>query len=501
MLDKVLRLIEQEKLIAPQDTVIAGVSGGADSVCLLLILMELKKRLCFSLKAVHVEHGIRGEESRSDAAFTGRLCEENQIPCEVYSVDVPSYAAEQGMGYEEAARMLRYECYRRAAHKECEGSGSKEQDVQTDSSENGGQKERHIHIALAHHAEDNAETILFQMVRGSGLDGLCGMLPKRELEEKIDIIRPLLKQTRGEIEDYLSERKQEYCIDSTNMDTEYSRNSIRHEVLPKLREINCQAVPHINQCAGLLRELKDYLDVQVTQAYEKSCVKKEHKLIVKKEILEAYPLIIQKEVIHRAICERAQSSKDIAAVHVEKVLQLLELQVGRKISLPYQLAALRSYEGILLGKENETVEKKQVWLSIGNEEMASFLDGKPHFFEVPGGRFRFQVREFTGRMQEISKKTCTKCLDYARIKDGLQIRNRQSGDYLMLDKEGHTKRLKEYFINEKIPSEARDEILLLAQDDHIIWVVGGRMSAGFMIEEHTKQILEVQYEGGNLNEN
>lgn len=478
MLDEVLRFIEQEKLIAPQDTVIAGVSGGADSVCLLLVLIEIRKKLPFLLKAVHVEHGIRGEESRKDAAFTKRFCEEQEIPCEVYTVDVPTYAAEHGMGFEEAARIMRYECYRRAA-----------------------QKESAIHIALAHHAEDNAETILFQMVRGSGLDGLCGMQPKRELEGKISIIRPLLKQTRGEIENYLSERKQAYCVDSTNMDTEYSRNSIRHEVLPKLKEINRQAVPHINQCAELLRDMRDYLDVQVMQAYEMSCAKKEKRLEVKKEALKTYPLIIQKEVLHKAICEMAQSAKDITAVHVEKALYLFEQQVGRKISLPYQLIVQRSYEGIVFFKTEEEVPVKQVHIVIEKEEMESFLDGEPHFYDVPEGRFRFQVREFTGTNQEISKKTCTKCLDYDKIKGSLQIRNRQSGDYLTLDKEGHTKRLKEYFINEKIPSEARDSILLLTKEAHVIWVVGGRISAEFKIEEYTKRVLEVQYEGGNPNEN
>lgn len=522
MLNEVLRFIKQEKLIAPQDTVIAGVSGGADSVCLLLVLMEIRKSMPFSLKAVHVEHGIRGEESKKDADFTKRLCEANGISCEVYPVDVPLYAEEKGLGMEEAARILRYRCYREAACKvgSLQLSGNEEYGLKHHAKEQM-QNVGKIHIALAHHAEDNAETILFQMVRGSGLDGLCGILPKREFDENIDIIRPLLKQTRGNIENFLRERKQEYCVDSTNMDTEYSRNQIRHEIIPTLKEINRQAVTHINQCAEILRDMKDYLDVQVAKAYEQSCVmqsnamknsadqsgtnqnvaKENGRLQVKWEHLKEYPLIIQKEVIHKAICEVAQSAKDITAVHVEHTLHLLTQQVGKRISLPYQMMAERNYAGIAILKKNEQTGTEAVQISIEKEKLESFLDGQPHFFDVPGGKFCFQVRDFTGKMQEISKKTYTKCLDYDKIKGDLQIRNRQSGDYLTLDTEGHTKRLKEYFINEKIPSEDRDRIFLLTQESHVIWVVGGRISAEFKIKENTKRILEVQFEGGNDNEN
>lgn len=502
MLDEVLRLVEQEELIAPQDSVIAGVSGGADSVCLLLILMEIRKKLPFSLKVVHIEHGIRGEESRNDAEFTRKLCEKNSISFELYPVDVPAYAARQGLGLEEAARILRYQSYSKAAHKEITTAACTETDLQCETERmcRKAEKSRKVHIALAHHAEDNAETILFQMVRGSGLDGLCGMLPKREFEEQIDIIRPLLKVTRGQIEQYLQEKKQEYCVDSTNKDTEYSRNNIRHGVIPKLREINKQAVPHINQSAELLRELKEYLDRQVNFAYEKSSTLKSNGLQIKWESLKEFPLIIQKEVIHKAICEMAASAKDIAAVHVENTIQLASQQVGRRISLPYQLYAKRNYDGILLFKEKENEETENVQISLGKEELEKFLDKEPYFYEVPGGKIRFQVLDFTGKKQEISKKTYTKCLDYDKIKGSLQIRNRQSGDYLTLDAKGHTKRLKEYFINEKIPAEQRDNILLLAQGAHIVWVIGGRISAEFKIEENTERILEVQFEGGNRSE-
>ena len=238
MLRKVLQYCRREKLIENGDYVLVGVSGGADSVCLLHVLKALQNEIGFFLEVVHVEHGIRGIESENDAAFVVRLCEELEIPMQLFFVDAVTYAKEQKMGLEEAARILRYDAYAQAAE-------------QTLSSR--------VKVALAHHADDNAETVLFQMVRGSGIDGMSGMRPMRELMPGVSVVRPLLTVTRAEIEEYLKEEGQEYCVDSTNADTSYSRNKIRCHIFPMLEEVNARAVTHINQSAMLLRELGDYL--------------------------------------------------------------------------------------------------------------------------------------------------------------------------------------------------------------------------------------------------
>ena len=174
MTEDVLNWIKKEKLMTEGDTVIVGLSGGADSVALLLVLLELRQRIGYTLLAIHVEHGIRGEESRKDAAFVEELCRQKNIPCRICPVNVPDYAATEGIGVEEAARILRYECYQKAAE-ELKQSGA-----------------GRVSIALAHHANDNAETVLFQMARGSGVHGMCGMHPKRVLGDDILIVRPLL---------------------------------------------------------------------------------------------------------------------------------------------------------------------------------------------------------------------------------------------------------------------------------------------------------------------
>ena len=247
MTNELLNEWKKEKIVEDGDIVLAGVSGGADSVCLLLMLEQLQKKTDFLLEAVHVEHGIRGEESRKDAAFVKNLCQDHGIRCHIFSVEVPVFAEKHGLGLEEAARILRYECYKKAAE-----SVKKEF------------PEKKIRLALAHHAEDNAETVLFQMVRGSGLDGLCGMSRRRD-EGIYELIRPLLAQPREEIEAFLKECGQSYCTDETNLDTEYSRNRIRHQVLP-----DTAALDHMDIYMRPLDEALEAIDeTEVTQIIEK----------------------------------------------------------------------------------------------------------------------------------------------------------------------------------------------------------------------------------------
>ena len=237
MQNKVQRKLEELNIGSAneKELLIAAVSGGADSVCLLLVLNELKDRMNFELETIHVEHGIRGEESCRDARFVESLCRRLSISCHVEQVDVPAYSRETGMGTEEAARVLRYQAFSRYA------------------------LERNGKIVLAHHMEDNAETVLFQMLRGSSLNGMCGMSASREDEAGVTYIRPLLEIRRGEIEAYLESAGQMYCTDSTNLETEYHRNYLRKEILPRLAEINSAAVPHISRTAASLGEVRDFL--------------------------------------------------------------------------------------------------------------------------------------------------------------------------------------------------------------------------------------------------
>ena len=496
MFRTVVEACKDENLIESEDLVLVGLSGGADSVCLLLLLIELQKEMAFTLQAVHVEHGIRGAESEADASFAEKLCEKYGVPLQVFHVKAVEYAREKRIGLEEAARILRYNCYRQAAK-----SVVRDWDAFAQSEPEGVCDKRSslVKLALAHHADDNAETVLFQMIRGSGIDGLSGMQPKRRLDAGIDVIRPLLGVTRKQIEAYLENVGQTYCIDSTNTETIYSRNKMRQEVLPLLTEINTQAVSHINQSAAYLRELGDYLQSQVVCAAEDILCENEQGILIKKDALLKYPTIIRSEVLHLALVKAAGVAKDISANHVQNLLGLLDLQVGRYLSLPYGIIAKRGYEGVTLGKET-FAEEEEVFFSINKMELEEQLFQGEFVVTLQDAEISFQLLDKVEETTLISKNTYTKCFDYDKIKGSFQIRNRKEGDYLIIDNALHKKRLKEYFINEKIPAKQRGKILLLAEGAKIFWVIGGRISADVKISNQTTKILKVQITGGSYHE-
>lgn len=500
MTEAVFDRIAEEKLIETGDIVLAGVSGGADSVCLLLILLEYQQQLDFSLQVVHVEHGIRGTDSRRDADFVKNLCERLQIPYQVCAVDVPAYAKEQQLGLEEAARELRYESFLAASRQLLAQSTG-----------------RNIKLALAHHADDNAETMLFQLVRGSSVRGLSGIRIKRQLAEQVTLIRPLLGASRAQIEAYLSKRGEDWCVDETNTDTQYSRNRIRHEILPQLRQINSQSVLHMTQSAGQLAELSDYLEAEADRVQKKVCVWSTQACLVSKAQLEGYPAVLQREVLYGIVSRLAGSRKDIGRVHVDALKGLFALQVGRQIVLPYGLMAERVYEGIVIShreKQGKLAADKQSVCAckagadglreeiydISLAELEALPYGSWYTIALPDGMVRMRVCVFAGEIRKIPKKKYTKLLNYDKIKHGLQFRRRAGGDYLTIDDAGHRKKLKSYFTEEKIPSKSRDAVWLLAEDAHILWVIGGRISAYYKIEPDTKRILEIQMSGGNYDE-
>lgn len=237
---EIKRYIEANQLIRPGDGVVVGLSGGPDSVFLLYALHTLEPRMDFTLRAVHVHHGIRGAEADRDEAFSEKLCAKLDIPFQAVHVAAPAYAAQHGLSLEEAARILRYEALEAA----------RQQLGQT----------RAAWIAVAHHLDDQAETVLHNLVRGAGLRGLAGMENRRN-----HVIRPLLSIKREDILKWLKQYDIPYVTDSTNADPHYTRNRIRSTVLPELREINPEASAHIAHSAALLREADAYFHALALQ--------------------------------------------------------------------------------------------------------------------------------------------------------------------------------------------------------------------------------------------
>ena len=439
--------------------VLAGVSGGADSVCLCLILHELSTKMNFSLEVIHVEHGIRGEESRNDAAFVEKFCDQLGIVCHMQTVEVLAYAKQHHLGEEEAARILRYQAFAEIAG-----------------------QDKNVRIALAHHMEDNAETMLFQLIRGSGLDGLCGMRPQRTGTNGEIYIRPFLQCSREQIEQFLKMRGQEYCTDSTNADESYSRNRMRRRVLPELVQMNAQAVQHMQTAMEQLQQVRDYLE-QETLSQEKMLIsgtKGNVKLDAKG--LEKLPQAVRMRLIRKAVWKAAGACKDITAAHLQAVADLLEKQTGKYVQLPYGLTAAKVYDQIEILGERKAAEKINIVIDAVQ---------LPEKLQVGDWKFAFKKFPYDGNTDKIPRKMYTKWFDYDKIKDSLAIRNRRKGDYFVLDAMGHHKKLEDYFVNEKIPASRRDEQLLLAGEEEIFWIIGGRMAYGAGVSDTTRWVLEI----------
>ncbi|MFP3155916.1 tRNA lysidine(34) synthetase TilS [Lachnospiraceae bacterium ZAX-1] len=451
MKKKVLSFVEQYHMIEQNDHIVVGVSGGADSVCLLLLLEQLKSNFGLTITAVHVEHGIRGEESLSDAKFVQELCEKLDIPCRTYSCKAEHYAKEQGLSVEEAGRNLRYAYF---AQTQKEAGANK--------------------IAVAHNQNDCAETMLFHLARGTGLRGLCGIAPVRG-----NIIRPILCLMREEIEAFLTSQGQAFCTDKTNLETDYTRNKIRHQVLPILETVNAQAVSHMNQTAQLVAEALKITDLLAEEARRKHI----DGYFVKESLKEEYTTV-QKIVLLNLLSEIAGSAKDLASLHVQYLLELFDKNVGKQIDLPYKIKAIRTYSGILVQKEEASYKAKRWERSLPIDES----------FDLPqfGYTISTKLIKKIPKNLKIEKKAYTKWFDYDKINGNVQIRNRRSGDYLVIDTLARRQKLKDYLMNEKVPRAVRDDILLLADDSHIIWAIGYRISEDYKITEHTKCILEVQ---------
>ena len=459
MLDKIKGFIAKQDMLKKEDCVIVGVSGGADSICLLFVLSELQKSMGFQLIVVHINHGIRGEDANHDEDFVKQICEKKGIQFVSYYENVELLARKWKQSTEEAGRNFRRECFEKAMK---ELSGTK--------------------IALAHHKNDSVETMFMNLARGTGLKGIGGIEPVQGC-----YIRPLLCLERREIEEYLERNKISYCNDVTNESDDYTRNRIRNHVIPYMEaEVNEKTVSHIDETMSYLREVYSYM-VEQMEFYKRSCVCESETsiLVLEKEFL-AIPNVIKPMLLKNVLSQISGQEKDLEAIHVKNLMDLFDKQAGRKQDLPYKIEAKRSYEGVVLSKKKEDM-KKVMQEIVFDPEVAEYDLGKYHI----------SCRVFERNADENYVEKCgTKWFDYDIIKNSICFRTRRPGDYITIHKDGRTQKIKAYFINEKIPQEKRDEVLLVAEGNHILWICGYRENCAYKVTEHTNYILEIKVDEG-----
>lgn len=422
-----LSLFKKNQVIA------VALSGGSDSVSLCHFLKTNEEKLNITVKAINIEHGIRGETSIADTKFVVDFCAKLQVPLLTYAVDCPTYAKDNKLTLEESARILRYDCFFDALKKgDCDL------------------------IATAHHKSDNLESVLFNLFRGTGLKGLVGI--KDEYKDKI--VRPMLDTSKAEIDDYIKEHSLPFVVDETNSDTDYTRNALRHEVIPSIEKIFPESADAVRRLSKIVKEEDAFLDELATG------------FISATDDIVSIDLKIPDPIFARAVIialKLVGLKKDWEKSHIDGVTSLKNLRTGSQISLPKDFIAVKEYDTIVL------LKKKPI-LSV----------------QIPFGLGSFKAIDQTISIEKTAMPKNLKDGLYAdldKIPLGAIIRTKQDGD-IFTPFGGKTKLLSDYFTDKKIPSRLRGETPVLAKDDKVLVVFGVAVSNDIKVDETTKNIIK-----------
>lgn len=416
--------------------VLAGFSGGADSSLLLFFLKKYCEETETSLYAIHIHHGIRGEEADRDESFCRKRAEELNISFYSFREDVPHLAEEQGLTVEEAARQVRYRFFRETADT---------------------LPHPNLPIATAHNADDNLETVLFHLCRGSGLHGLCGIPPIRENR----FIRPMLPFTGEEIRNYCREAKIPYTEDRTNAETEYTRNYIRHEIVPKLKYIQPHPEKAVFRTSELLREDDHYLEERAAEIWNGSKT-------LPRESLRSLPLVLQSRVLRNMYhaARNPECDGTLSRKHINDILRCI-MGEGNRYALHLPDKVTFRLENKQIGFYTETEiesikEKNPVCFPDGegifeNESYVMILSRKNH-------------KKATAEFENIYKLSIQQTINFAKIKGAVHVRYRLPGDTVRYG--GMTRKVKKLLSEKHLPEQARNRLPILTDEEGILWLPG-----------------------------
>lgn len=462
LITKVKESIEQYNLLSKGDKVIVSVSGGPDSVTLLHVLWQLQSDYKLDLHVFHLDHMFRGEESKKDAGYVAQFADELGVPKTIEQYDVPNYIEKTSQSKQSAAREIRYKLC-------C--------DLAT---QIGADK-----IAIGQQADDQAETVLMNFLRGAGLEGLSGIEPIREGK----FIRPLLKVWREDIEDYCEEHNLEPRLDSSNLKPIYLRNKIRLELLPHLAaEYNGSIKENINRIADILREENEFLKKKTNEKYSQVIIeKKSNELMLSLDDLKSLELALQRRVIRQAINDFCGTKRDYYFSHIKQIEKLINTgKTGNKLQLPQGLRVKKSYEILkLFWQENDAKE-------IGEFAKVYSIPGE---YKIPVLEIKISLEVISSgsNWKELLKDSDKFCLDKELIGDVIKVRNRQPGDrFQPLGMQG-SKKLKDFLIDEKVPRKERDYLPVFTTSKGDIFAVGDlRIDDKFKITNQTEKILVLE---------
>ena len=456
--DKVLSTINKHNLIQKGDKIVLGLSGGPDSVCLLHVLNRLKKDFNIEIYAAHLNHQIRGIEAQKDALYVSKLCEDMGIIFFVKSINVPKYCENEGLSLEEGARKLRYEMFYEIKDK-----------IKANK------------IAIGHNLNDQAETVMMRIMRGTGLKGLKGIDYIRDN----CIIRPLLDVERNEIEEYCEAYNLNPRIDKTNLENIYTRNKIRLDLLPYMKDnFNSNVIESIVRMSNSLKSDNDYIEKEAEAKFrEVSNIKEKGFVEINLDDFVCLHDAIKVRVLRNSIKHILGDTNFVDQRHIEDIMSLEDnSKVNKMLTLPRNIFVYRKKDSIILTNEE-----------IVNEEIE-------FYYNVPSNGF-IKIKELKqiietqvmsiDRYKSMKLDNSSKGFDFNKVKGGIVIRSRRQGDKIKLAM--GSKKVKDLFIDLKIPREERCKIPIITDSEGIICVGDYKISENYKIDENTKEVLKINF--------
>lgn len=456
IIEKVLATVEKYGMLKSKDKVLVAVSGGADSLALLHILLELKGPFKLSLYVFHLNHKMRGKAAEADARFVKNLAKSLDLPSTILSYDVPAYIKKHKLSKEEGARQVRYMFLEKVAA-----------EIKADK------------VALGHTADDQVETFLIRLIRGAGLEGLRAIPPVRDV-----FIRPLIALTRQETRQFCKAKGLKPRFDQSNIELSQLRNRIRHDLLPHLAEdYNSAFKEEVLREIELISADVSLLEELTSKEWGKLATVSQKSVALDRSRLIKLPLALQRRLIREGIKALKGDLREITSQHIEDVLEkVVGGRSGSCLELPGRLIVLREYGRILV--EFKGIKKKEtlppglrVPLKIPGETIVSSL------------KLRIEAALSRRDRAPLPKDSSVACLDADRVELPLVLRETRAGDrFHPLGMKG-SKKLQDFFVDEKVPRREREQALVIESTGRIIWVVGYRIADDFKVTEVSKRVL------------
>ncbi len=458
---RVWHFIREQRLIPEPQKLVVAVSGGPDSVCLLHILVNLRAELSITLHVAHLNHQLRGTEAEADARYVADLAHELNVPATVESRDVRSYRARRRISLEEAAREVRYNFLTEVAR----SVGA-------------------TRVAVGHTQDDHIETILMHLIRGSGLRGLRGLLPLTHwlsAENSITVIRPLLLISREETADYCHQHQLNPRLDASNLSLSPLRNRIRQQLLPRLQRYNPRVAEALVRTARIATDDLAFLDEEAGRWWDKAIWREGKTIILDKANFLPLPPALKRYLLMNSMEALLGTLKDVAACHIEEMMDALSKPAGKIITLPEGLIFSVEYDRYLLGTDPIA--------------LCPFppIDGE-YRLEIPGKTrlpgWLVEAIVLTPPLAEIAPEdNFTACFDLDKAGTKVVVRSRRPGDRFQPLGMSQPKKLNGFMIDVKIPQAWRQRVPIVSSDEHILWVVGWRIDERVKVTETTKRVL------------